>query len=114
MSETPFTLSVSQADLDLLHQKLALTRLPDELDGAAWEYGTPLADVKRLVAHWKDGFDWRAAEAKINELPMFTRDIEVEGFGALNVHYMHQRSEVEGAIPLLFCHGCEYLHFLYT
>ena len=51
--------------------------------------------------------DWRAAEEKINELPMFKRDIEVEGFGSLNMHYVHQRSEVESAIPLLLCHGCE-------
>lgn len=106
-TETAFKLHVPQADLDLLHQKLALTRLPDELEGAGWDYGVPLAEVKRLVARWKDGFDWRAAEDKINELPMFTRDIEVEGFGALNMHYVHQRSTVDGAIPLLFCHGCE-------
>jgi hypothetical protein len=37
---------------------------------------------------------------------MFTRDIEVEGFGILNIHYIHQRSELESAIPLLFVHGC--------
>ena len=106
-TETAFKLHVPQADLDLLHQKLALTRLPDELEGAGWDYGVPLAEVKRLVARWKEGFDWRAAEDKINELPMFTRDIEVEGFGTLNMHYVHQRSTVAGAIPLLFCHGCE-------
>nr|VWO97451.1 BTP domain-containing protein [Ganoderma boninense] len=36
---------------------------------------------------------------------MFTRDIDVDGFGTLNVHYVHQTSEVKGAIPLLFVHG---------
>ena len=51
----------------------------------------PLAHVKRLVACWKDGYDWRAAEAKINETPQFTTDVEVEGFGMLNVHFIHQR-----------------------
>ena len=95
------------ADLDLLRQKLALARFPDELDGVGWDYGAPLADVKRLAAHWKDGFDWRKTEAAINEIPMYMRDVEVEGFGTLNVHYVHQKSEVEGAIPLLFVHGCE-------
>ncbi|TFY62429.1 hypothetical protein EVG20_g6712 [Dentipellis fragilis] len=38
---------------------------------------------------------------------MFTRDIAVDGFGALNVRYVHQKSEVEGAVPLLFVHGSE-------
>ncbi|RPD73938.1 alpha/beta-hydrolase [Lentinus tigrinus ALCF2SS1-7] len=104
-TEEPFKLAIPQADLDLLRQKLRLVRFPDELDGAGWDYGVPLGDVKRLAAHWKDMFDWRKAEAKINELPMFTRDIEVEGFGTLNVHYVHQKSEVKNAIPLLFVHG---------
>ena len=106
-TEESFKLAVPEADLDLLRQKLKLTRLPNELDGSGWNYGAPLDDVKRLVAHWQDKFDWRKAEAKINELPMFTRDIDVEGFGTLNVHYVHQRSEVKNAIPLLFVHGCE-------
>ena len=106
-TEKPFTLVVPGADLELLRKKLDLVRVPDELDGAGWDYGSPLADVKRLIMHWKSGFDWRKAEAEINRLPMFTRDIEVDGFGTLNVHYVHQVSEVKGAIPLLFVHGCE-------
>ncbi|KAH9035739.1 hypothetical protein EDB85DRAFT_2288509 [Lactarius pseudohatsudake] len=33
---------------------------------------------------------------------MFTRTIEVDGFGELNVHDVHQKSTAKGAIPLLF------------
>ena len=107
VEEKPFVLSIPDEDLSLLRKKLDLFRFPDELDNAGWDYGTPLADVKRLTEHWKSGFDWRKVEAKINELPMFTRDIEVEGFGKLNIHYIHKKSEVPNAIPLLFVHGCE-------
>ncbi|OJT04975.1 hypothetical protein TRAPUB_4223 [Trametes pubescens] len=104
--EKPFTVSVSDADLDQLRQRLALTRFPDEVDEVGWEYGAPLTDVRRLAAYWKDGFDWRKAEAGINALPQFTRNLEVEGFGTLNVHYVHKKSEVtENAVPLLFIHG---------
>lgn len=111
MSEKPFTLHVPDSDIEFLKKKLELTRLPDELDGAAWDYGTPLDDVKRLLARWKDGFDWRASEVAINKLPQFTRDIEVDNFGTLNIHYVHQKSQVENAIPLLFVHGCKsYAH----
>lgn len=108
-TEEPFKLAIPEADLELLRKKLDVVRFPDELDGAGWDYGVPLDDVKKLVAHWKDKFDWRKAEAKINELPMFTRDIEVEGFGTLNVHYVHQKSEAKNAIPLLFVHGCKFI-----
>ena len=103
--ESRFQISVPDEALNLLQRKLADVRFPDELSDADWDYGVPLSDVKRLVDKWKDGYDWRAHERKLNQLPMFTRDIEVEGFGILNIHYIHQRSELENAIPLLFVHG---------
>ncbi|RDX44900.1 alpha/beta-hydrolase [Lentinus brumalis] len=103
--EQPFKLHVSDADIDTLHKKLALVRFPDELDDAGWNYGVPLAHVKRLVERWQDGFDWRKSEDEINKLPQFTRDIPVDGFGTLNIHYVHQTSEQANAIPLLFVHG---------
>ena len=106
MAEQPFAVAVPDSDLELLHRKLDLVRLPDELDEAGWDYGAPLADIKRLVARWKDGFDWRAAEANINKIPQFTRDIKVDGFSTLNIHYVHQKSTVKNAVPLLFLHGC--------
>ena len=106
MSETPFKIDIPDSEIDLLRQKLELTRLPDELDEAGWDYGVPLADVKRLVERWRTAFDWKKREREINQLPMFTRDIEIEGFGSLNIHYIHQKSTAEGAIPLLFIHGC--------
>ena len=107
-TEKPFKLAVPDTDIELLQQKLGLVRFPDELNDAGWDYGSPLADIKRLTAHWQSGFEWRKAEAEINKLPMFTRDIEVDGFGTLNIHYVHQVSEVRGAIPLLFVHGCKW------
>jgi len=104
-SETRFQISVPDDALALLRRKLGDAHFPDELSDAGWDYGSPLSDVKRLVDKWKDNYDWRAHERELNKLPMFTRDIEVEGFGALNIHYVHQKSEVESAIPLLFVHG---------
>ena len=107
-SEVSFKIAVSDECLSTLRQKLALTTLPDEIEDAGRDYGAPLADIGRLVSRWKEGYDWRKYEAQLNdELPQFTRDIEVEGHGTLNVHYVHKKSEVEDAIPLLFVHGCE-------
>ncbi|KAK0212085.1 Alpha/Beta hydrolase protein, partial [Desarmillaria ectypa] len=104
--ETPFKISIPDEKLKLLQQKLALATFPDELEDSGMKYGAPLKDIQRLVARWKEGFDWRAQEAALNaELPQFTRDIEVEGFEVLNIHYVHKRSEVEDAVPLLFVHG---------
>ncbi|EMD39695.1 hypothetical protein CERSUDRAFT_112003 [Gelatoporia subvermispora B] len=104
-NEQPFKVAVPDATIETLRKKLELTTFPDELDDADWAYGVPLADMKRLVARWKDGYDWRKAEAEINTFPQYTRDIEIDGFGTLNIHYVHQKSTVDNAIPLLFVHG---------
>lgn len=107
-TETPFKIAVPDESLASLKKKLDLTRLPDELENVGRDYGVPLKDIQRLIAYWKDGYDWKKHEAQLNEeLPQFTRDIEVEGFGTLNIHYVHKKSSVPSAIPLLFIHGCE-------
>lgn len=105
----PFNIAVPQAELEKLHSKLSNATFPDELDGAGWDYGAPLADVKRLTAYWKDSFDWKKQEEKLNELPNFRVAIPVEGFDTLDVHFVHQKSDVHGAIPLLYCHGCSFV-----
>jgi hypothetical protein len=106
-TEVPFEISVPDDKIAQLKAKLDTVTFPDELEDAGWSYGVPLADIKRLVARWKNGFDWRAQEKMLNELPQFTRDIDVDGFGTLNIHYVHQKSQAVYAIPLLFVHGCE-------
>ncbi|KAH7909021.1 Alpha/Beta hydrolase protein [Hygrophoropsis aurantiaca] len=106
MSESVFKIAIPDDKLTTLHAKLELATLPDELDDAGWNYGAPLSDIQKLVARWKNGFDWRQAEKQINEeLPMFTRDIDIDNFGTLNIHYVHQKSQAADAIPLLFVHG---------
>lgn len=107
-SVTPFKLAMSNDRLDALHRKLELTEFPDELDGAGWDYGAPLADVKRLTAYWKNDFDWKKQEAEINKLPQYQTQIKVDGYEPLNIHFIHQKSQNPKAIPLLFVHGCIY------
>lgn len=103
----PFEITITDEKISQLKAKLETVVLPDELDEAGWEYGVPLADIKRLVAYWKDGYNWKQEEKKLNEdLPQFTTDIEVEGHGSLNIHFVHKKSEEKDAIPLLFVHGC--------
>jgi hypothetical protein len=107
--ESPFQISIPEASIARLREKLALTTLPSELEDAGWAYGSPLSDIQRLVNRWKDGYDWRKHEAALNaEFPQFTRDINVEGFGQLNIHYVHKKSTVKEAVPLLFVHGCKF------
>ncbi|OAQ81300.1 epoxide hydrolase [Purpureocillium lilacinum] len=102
----PFKIAVPDEAIDAVRSKLAEASFPDEVDFSDdWEYGASLRDVKRLAKHWAEGFDWRAQEAKLNSLPHFKTSIFVDGFGALDIHFVHQTSSKPGSIPLLFCHG---------
>lgn len=101
-----FKINVPNSAIKRLKDKLELTTWPDEVDFSNdWNYGAPLADIKRLATYWKDGFDWRAHERKLNQLPQFTTTINVDGFGDLQVHFLHEKSPSSSSIPLLFCHG---------
>jgi len=42
MTVQPFTINIPQATLDDLHERLARTRWPDQVEGAGWDYGTNL------------------------------------------------------------------------
>ena len=41
----------------------------------------------------------------MNKLPQFMTKVEVDGFGELDIHFLHQKSSSKNAIPLLFVHG---------
>ena len=107
MEIKPYTIDIASDRLTRLKERLALSDFPDEVDESAWDLGAPLNDVKLLAQHWQHDFDWKAQEAKLNELPNFQAKVPVKGFGDVDVHFVHQWSSVENAIPLLFVHGCE-------
>jgi epoxide hydrolase len=96
----PYRVEIDQADLDDLQARLARVRWPDELPGAGWDYGVPVDWVRRLVDRWRDGYDWRAHEARLNAHPQFTTTIDGQ-----RVHFLHVRSPEPGALPLICTHG---------
>ncbi|KAF4975211.1 hypothetical protein FZEAL_7968 [Fusarium zealandicum] len=101
-----FKIEVPDSAIVSLKEKLRNASFTNEVDFSDdWAYGAPLSDVKRLAAYWSDGFDWRAQEAKLNELPQFTTNVPVDNYGDIQVHFLHQKSTKPDSIPLLFCHG---------
>lgn len=67
----PFTLSVPDAAIADLNARLARTRFPDRTPGERWAFGADPDWTCRLIHHWRERFDWRAAEARLNALPQF-------------------------------------------
>ena len=100
MPIVPFRVNVPDSALDDLQNRLANTRLPDQIPQTSWEYGAELGYVEELLAYWADEFDWRAQEARINQFDQYTTEID-----GVDLHFIHQRSPDPDAIPLLLVHG---------
>lgn len=96
----PYRISIPDAVLTDLKERLGRTRFPDQLENVGWRYGTDPAYLKPLVEYWRDRFDWRAQERKLNEFDQFTTTID-----GLTIHFIHQRSKVPNAMPLALTHG---------
>ena len=96
----PFKINVPQPVLDDLRERLARTRYPDEIEDAGWDYGVNRAYMKDLMEYWRTKFDWRAQERRLNEFDQFKTNID-----GLDIHFIHQRSPVPGAKPVLITHG---------
>ena len=94
----PFRVEFPQADLDDLGQRLERTRYAPTAPGDSWDYGTPESYLRDMVERWK-AFDWRAVETRINAHPNFLTEVDGQ-----TIHFIHVRSEVPDARPLLLAH----------
>lgn len=95
-----FKINVKQAALKDLTRRLDITRWPDEIADAGWEFGTNLAYLKSLVTYWRVGYDWKKQEAALNRLPQYRLDLD-----GLNVHFVHVRGKGPAPLPLIITHG---------
>ncbi len=95
----PFRIEIPQAEVDDLRDRLARTRWSGEIPGTGWSRGVPVEYLKGLADYWADKYDWREAEARLNEFPQFTTEIDGQ-----NIHFVHVRSVRADATPLLLLH----------
>lgn len=96
----PFRVQVAQSVLDDLHRRLVNVQFPEKEIVDDNSQGPRLETIKKLVNYWKDTYDWRRLEARLNSFPQFTTTID-----GVDIHFMHIRSKHENALPLLMTHG---------
>ncbi|MBY8847317.1 epoxide hydrolase 1 [Saccharothrix sp. MB29] len=87
-----------------MRDRLARTRWPIPVPGrddrADFSRGIPLVYLRELAEYWRDGFDWRAQEEKLNQHEQFTTVVDGQAF-----HVVQARSANPGATPLILNHG---------
>ena len=96
----PFTIDVPDEALADLRERLERARLPDEPEGVGWRLGMNQAYLTQLIEYWRDEFDWRAQERRLNGLEQFKTRID-----GLDIHFVHRRSPEPDAFPLILTHG---------
>jgi microsomal epoxide hydrolase len=96
----PFTIHVPEDVLQDLRERLARTRWPDEAPGSGWRYGTNLAYLRGLCQYWRERYDWRAHEARLNAFRQFTVPL-----AGIELHFIHERGAGPDPLPLLVSHG---------
>ena len=96
----PFRVGVPEEAIADLRRRIAATRWPSQELVADRSQGVQLATIQELARYWAADYDWRRCEAKLNELPQFTTEID-----GVDIHFIHVKSPHADALPLIITHG---------
>ena len=96
----PFRIEYSDDAIADLRDRLRRTRWPEAEPVDDWSQGVPLAYLQELCAYWAEGYDFGAAQARLNAVPHYRTPID-----GLGIHFVHVRSPHAGALPLVLTHG---------
>jgi pimeloyl-ACP methyl ester carboxylesterase len=96
----PFRIDVPPEAVEDMRRRIAATRWPDSETVSDDSQGVSLATMQALADYWGTHYDWRTCEAKLNALPQFVTEID-----GLDIHFIHVRSQHDGALPLIVTHG---------
>jgi pimeloyl-ACP methyl ester carboxylesterase len=95
-----FRYEAPEAALEDLKARLDAARWPDGETVRDWSQGPPLKELQALVSYWRNRYDWRAFERKLNGFPQFRTLIDGVG-----IHFLRIRSKNPSALPILLSHG---------
>jgi pimeloyl-ACP methyl ester carboxylesterase len=96
----PFTVEIAQEQIDDLRRRIGETRWPPSEVVQDAAQGVQLKFLQELARYWTEDYDFGRIEARLNALPQYTTNID-----GLDIHFIHVRSEHEGALPLIITHG---------
>src|ERR1022692_5193870 len=81
---TPFRIRIGDAVLDDLAVRLERARIPaPPVPGGGEDAGT-IRRIEELVSYWRNGYDWRAQEQRLNAFPHSRATVDGAG-----IHFIH-------------------------
>jgi microsomal epoxide hydrolase len=100
----PFRIDIPQARIDAVMDKVrgyAWHEKPSTIEGEdPWAFGTALDELRDVCDYWLEKYDWRTAEAELNDFPQFIS--RIDGY---DIHYIHIRSGARHPEAVILTHG---------
>jgi len=96
----PFHFEIPEDKIDDLRRRISATRWPSKELVEDRSQGVQLATLQELARYWTDGYDFGKLDARLNELPQFTTEID-----GVEIHFIHVKSSHDNALPLIMTHG---------
>ena len=101
---SPYQIKVPKQTLDRIHDRVKQVHVPPRSSGVGWQYGLDAVWFENLVAYWRTGFDWAAAEKQLNRTPQCT--VRIQG---TPLHFAWIKpAKRRSPIPFLLLHGWPY------
>lgn len=114
----PAVVRVNPELVRMVKQKAALYRPSRDLQGVEpFEDGPPSSNMTAIAKYWANHYDWYSVESGINaEFPHYTTTLSANGQypNSIPLHFIHQKSSEEGALPILLLHGWPSTHLLWS
>jgi pimeloyl-ACP methyl ester carboxylesterase len=96
----PFRIDIADTVLDDLAARLERTRLPSPPIPGGGEAAETVRRIEELIAYWRDGYDWRAQERRLNAVPQYRATVDGAG-----IHFLHIPGSGPDPLPLLLTNG---------
>jgi pimeloyl-ACP methyl ester carboxylesterase len=107
----PYTINVDPAVIEETRLKVTKFRETQPIDAPAWFDGPPTSKVNAVAKYWAEDYDWAKKQDEINKnFTHFYTTVPSPGGKyqsneSMDLHFIHERSEREDAIPILLLHG---------
>jgi hypothetical protein len=95
----PYTIEVPELILSDLNKRLENTRWSQNPD-LGWGGGMDANYLRQFCEAPREGYNWRSAEQKLNQLAHFRTEIDDIG-----VHFVYERGKGSAPFPLILAHG---------
>ncbi|WP_342321377.1 epoxide hydrolase family protein [Kosakonia sp. BYX6] len=95
----PYIISISDERLAAIRAKVEAYDWSQFPDAGGWSAGVGIKDLKRLMAYWRQHYDWRAVERDLNTFPHFITNIDGN-----HIHFVHVKGDGTKP-PVLLLHG---------